>query len=76
MHLSHRKIVSTPLVREVPRVIKLARAPTMRTIGEDLWMTGTAGHGKSQVNRTRIKLGTILGVEDADAFSPEYATGT
>jgi RNA polymerase sigma-70 factor (ECF subfamily) len=29
---------------------------------------------KSGVNRARIKLGNLLGVEGADAFSPDHAT--
>jgi|SRR5215471_8780466 len=40
-------LVCTPLVRQVPHLIKLARVLTMRTIGEGLWMTGTVGHGKA-----------------------------
>ena len=35
------------LVRQVPRLIKLDRALTMRIIGEGLRMTGTVGHGKA-----------------------------
>ena len=31
---------------------------------------------KSRVNRACIKLGTILGVEGAEAFSADHATGT
>jgi RNA polymerase sigma-70 factor, ECF subfamily len=31
---------------------------------------------KSRVNRARIKLGTLLGVEGANAFNPDHASGT
>ena len=34
------------------------------------------GTVKSRVNRARIKLGTLLGVEGADPFGPDDATGT
>jgi hypothetical protein len=42
-------------VRQVPHVIKLARALTMRIIGEGLWMTGTVGHGKTQIEAAGVK---------------------
>src|SRR5262245_53616771 len=35
------------LVRQVPRLVKLDRALTMRIIGEGLRMAGTVGHGKA-----------------------------
>jgi RNA polymerase sigma-70 factor, ECF subfamily len=34
------------------------------------------GTVKSRVNRARVKLGSLLGVEGADAFGPDHAIGT
>jgi len=30
---------------------------------------------KSRVNRARVKLGSLLGVEGSDAFGPDHAIG-